>query len=249
LPKLYIRCNPFYSLPKFPAQCQLVTNTDLVLRNILLCNLNDRNHFDNGKIIDPYIEGDKDGKPLYMICKPESRKSFERERRNFNEEYLIFRTNYIRDRDQDQIIVGFYYIEDFQESDNGPILIASKSKSKFLSAKTALELSKELGVNEYVKKHNLYRASFYEDPHREKLDKWLNDIQSTGDNKLTEYQKESERLAALFQRYKPTDENYPTCFSCQESIKNSCPLEKRKKAWGSPPKTNAFEDPKKGCKC
>lgn len=242
----YIVCNTFFSLPQFPETCQIVSDPRLVLRNILLCNLRDRGHFDHGSIYDPHWEGrDDDGVPEYRQCEELSRCGIAKRSERYKELYILFRTCYgFIDRSAKFLAVGYYKVEkDFSETEpkrSDPrirVPVIKAAEAKFVSLEDAMSIAKATDMASFLRENNLYRVSFSNENQRFKsyLEEWLDELISEDrENLLKDYQRQTVRIRQIFEAAQQNDEVYNDCFDCQfyQERSSDCPLIKRIKTWG-----------------
>src|SRR5665647_3946554 len=85
----FLVCVVYFSLPSFPENCSLVTQHDLVPRDVLLCNKSNDRHILGGMQYDPNIENGE-----YRVCEPPVRRNLRTKSTHYDDLFLLFRTRY-----------------------------------------------------------------------------------------------------------------------------------------------------------
>lgn len=240
-----VGCN-YFSLPEFPKCCKLIHKKDLILRDILLCNKNNKIHFDSGGQYDPHLESSP---PEYRYCHDNARRRIYNNRKEYTDIYILFWTNYLYlDGSNRQRLVGYYKIkQDVSNGENTPTL--HSEDNKFVGLDGTIDISK------FLNQYNLYRVSpSNENPkYKNKLEDLLDAfVKEDKENRFDYYVKETIRLKNIFYKNEKK-QNYLECEGCKywKEKNNDCPLVWRifSSNWSESGYCNIDIDDKYKCGC
>jgi len=199
-------CVIYYSLPSLPEACALVTQHDLVPRDVLLCNRSNDHHILGGMQYDPNIENAE-----YRICEPRVRAKLQRQSSQYDNLYLLFRTRHFnQDGSSNYLVTGFYDVErDFTDAQCLEKPIVHARAMHFVS------LADSIDITELMKERKSYRCCFTsENPFwRPHLESWVNQL-SQAQNQTNRYVEEINNLKNIFYDNEFHGANYETCTNC-----------------------------------
>lgn len=218
--KYTIGCT-YFSLPQFPEDCNLINNSKLLLRDVLVCNKNNQDHFNSAGQYDPHLEHRP---PQYRYCHANAKAAIFNRREDYDDLYILFWTNYLyADGRNQHRVVGYYQVnqKSFRSLDEGAPTLYAKS-AKFVNLEDTINITKSM------KKFNLYQVCpSNENPkYQDVLNRLLKTImEGNQKNQLEDYRKETKRLDRIFNKNEPK-KYYPQCEGCfyLKEKNKTCPL-------------------------
>ena len=223
----YLVCVPYYSLPEFPSYCRVVSNHNVVVRDILLCNpLNF--HVRGGVQFDPHLETLE-----YINCEPSVRRSIAYKLGQNDSIRILYRTRFLRlNGSSDYLVAGYYEVGGISNEECRDAPVIKASRAKFLSLPNCVNITRLLN------KTNAYRSCFSTENERWKsyLRRWGAYIDSQR-NMMRDYVREVKRLKELYGRNEFQDGRvaYGDCQDCQ-ATREICPLLRRRTKFRSLPR-------------
>jgi len=220
----FIICVYYYSLPEFPADCRIVRDNSLFVRDVLVCNPINF-HVVLGGQYDPHYEHYL--APQYRMCMDRVRRKIMSIASNgtFDKVYLLFRTSKASQfRGHTQHVIGYYDVDlsnvvldpDYEE----PIIYAKKAI--LVRAQDAVDISK------FLKLSSNYGLPFDSETQKgifkKDLSSWKEKISSSQDC-LKDYVDVTKQLDRLFKRNEFEEGVYAECADCPSQ--SECFLVKR----------------------
>lgn len=214
-------------MPEFPAGCKIVKENSLFLRDILCCYKNNgyNPHIYWGGQYDPHYEHNP---PQFKMCHGPQRNGIAKKaNEDYDNIYILFRTNKLKINGNKHFITGFY------EVNQKNIELSKDYEDYTIYAKNAVFLEEKdaIDITDFLKERNYYITRMNSDTDREGLHKkylgYIDEMKSKP-NKLDQYIEETNRINEVFKSYEYEDGEYPICENC--ASKNQCCLIKRIKS-------------------
>jgi hypothetical protein len=212
LPNFYT-CVVYFSLPSFPKSCSIVTNHDVVIRDLLLCNRINDHHIKGGMQYDPNVENAE-----YRVCEGRIRRGLQKRLAKYDNLYILFRTRFFELSGASRYLVtGYYHVGTFQETDYSDTPIVRASDMRFVSLSDCIDIT---GI---VKKRSAFRCCFNSEnedwaPH---LESWFCKL-NRSPNRTDDYVNQINALKTVFFENEVQGNNYVDCPTCANNAR--CPL-------------------------
>ena len=220
----FLVCVYYYCLPEFPANCAIVKDNSLFVRDVLVSHPTNR-HIKYGGQYDPHYE--HSFAPQFKMCWKNTRRKIMSlvNDNTYDKIHLLFRTNKVSlSRVSTHFVMGYYDIDidkvDIDPNYEEPVIYAKEAR--FVNQESAINIS------DFLMKSRNPRFPFSSESRngifRKHLNNWVRKIESS-QNFLDDYISVTKNLDKIFKYYEFEEGIYPICNDCIDIGK--CHLTKR----------------------